>query len=180
MYGRSIVSYGTLPGSYIRLGWAPRSVTNFKGPAHARAPRPRARRCGQSCRARDGACHYTLGFARLFAVRLSRPLTSARPAMAKRSSRTYGGEKCKSQCKDKNMAESGERTTERRNSSRPLAWSKISRLRARKSGRTRHWPVACAHGVPCSSGAHSCHQGGTHQGSELVCGLRMIGRAVLT
>ena len=161
-------------------GCAPSSVTDFRGTLHARASRPRARRCGQSCRARDGGCSDAFGFARLCAVRLSRPLTSARPAMAKRSRRTYGGEKCKSQCKDKNMAESGERTTERRNSSRPLAWSKISRLRARKSGRTRHWPVACAHGVPCSSGAHSCHQGGTHQGSELVCGLRMIGRAVLT
>ena len=50
----------------------------MRKPLHGRARRLRASPPGQSCRARDGACHYVLGFARLVRARSPRARECAR------------------------------------------------------------------------------------------------------
>ena len=56
-------------------GWVVHSVRNFQGTPHGRTCRSLAARCSQSCRARDGAPYYVLGFSRLRPRRILQPRT---------------------------------------------------------------------------------------------------------
>ena len=63
-------------------GGALSSVTKVEGPLHGRTSHFLAPRCSQSCRARDAAWHYTLGFFWRLSVPILRPPTCSRPSDA--------------------------------------------------------------------------------------------------
>ena len=126
-------------------GWARGSVTNSKGPLHARACRSRAARCRLACSCRDGASHYVLGFASFAPVRIWQPPTctvhrsSPSSSLVRTPSCCTALSEAQGWSMDKNMACSKERTMERHCLTLHARMQpKFARSRARRWPHQRH------------------------------------------